>query len=260
MADLASIQAEFMALLLDNDRDIEQRVLPQGNLSQAQRLDIYRNGYLARLRSTIDSDHEILGLYLGDELFEQMVEDYVQAHPSRFWTLRQFADSLPDFLAGHATFSQYPILAEIARFERVLLAAFDAADLAPLQLEQLQQVPPESWPNLQFTLHPSLHFYQTDWNSVESWHQLKQQQSPPPAEQSAQPGMWAVWRNPQKLTEYRSIDAHYHHLLLALSEQKTFAEICALASEFLPEETVAQTIQEQLVMWIQDGWLVKAIW
>ena len=114
MPSLLQIQQEFIALLKSGDRDIENRVIEQGQLSNAQRIDIYSSGYRLRLRGVIDSDHEILGLYLGDDLFDQMVNGYIDSKPSKHPSLRFFADQLPEYLKSTSPFQEHAILAEIA--------------------------------------------------------------------------------------------------------------------------------------------------
>jgi hypothetical protein len=80
----------------------------------------------------IDSENEMLGIYLGDDLFEQMVDGYIDSAPSQHPSLRFFGDRLPDYLQDTLPFSDHPILAEIASFERSLLNACDSAYTAPL--------------------------------------------------------------------------------------------------------------------------------
>jgi hypothetical protein len=61
--------------------------------------------------------------------------------PSKHPSLRFFADRLPDYLQNTAPFSDHPILAEMASFERTLLNVFDSADADTLSQQLLQQIP-----------------------------------------------------------------------------------------------------------------------
>jgi hypothetical protein len=257
---LAQLQQEFMSLLQTNDRHIEQRVIQQGLLNNAQRVDIYRTGYRIRLRGVIDSDHEMLGIYLGDNLFEQMVEGYIDAAPSQHPSLRFFGDRLPHYLQTTLPFSEHPILAEIAGFERSLLNAFDSADADTLNQQLLQQIPAEKWPLLKFSFHPSLTFYQCHWNAVESWQSLKNANTPSAPETSEQSKMWAIWRGLGKLTEYKSILAIERKVLNVMQQGKNFAEVCESLVGHVPEEQIAATLYAYIVEWLQRGWIVNANW
>lgn len=258
MPSLKDVQQEFMALLQDNDRQIESRVIKQGALNSSQRVDIYRTGYRIRLRGVIDSDHEMLSLYLGDDLFEQLVEGYIDAAPSEHPSLRFFAERMPEYLSKTAPFADHPILAEIAGFERVLLHTFDSADADTLEQSLLQQIPAEAWPTLTFTMHPSIHFYPTHWNSIESWQHLKNDGSPPEASYSEAPRMWAVWRGPQKVTEYKSLQGAEWIALQHMAQSKPFAEVCEALQPHLAEEEIAPTLFNYINEWLLRGWITSA--
>jgi len=257
---LAQLQQEFMSLLQTNDRHIEQRVINQGLLKNSQRVDIYRTGYRIRLRGVIDSDHEMLGIYLGDDLFEQMVEGYIDAAPSQHPSLRFFCDRLPNYLQNTSPFSEHPILAEIASFERTLLNAFDSADAVTLNQQLLQQIPAEKWPLLKFSFHPSLTFYECHWNAVESWQSLKNNKTPSAPIITEQSKMWAIWRGLGKLTEYKSILAVERKVLNAMQQGKNFAQVCESLVEHVPEEQIAATLYGFIVQWLQRGWIVNSNW
>ena len=96
-----------------------------------------------------------------------MVAGYIAAYPSRETSLRYFSEQLPIFLANTKPFSEHPVLAELARFERYLLTAFDASDAQAASAAMLSQIPAQDWPQLHFRLHPSVQRYQSDWNAVE---------------------------------------------------------------------------------------------
>jgi hypothetical protein len=260
MASLGKIQQEFMSLLQANDRTIEQQVIQQGQLSNVQRVDIYRSAYRIRLRGVIDDDHEMLGLYLGDELFERLVEGYIGAMPSQHPSLRFFANRLPDYLRSTPPFAEHPILAEIAGFERALLNAFDSADAEPLSELVLQQIPPVNWPYLSFEFHPSLSFYQCRWNGIESWQSLKNAEAPPTATLYEQSVMWAIWRGPGKLTQYKPVQPAERKMLTVMQDGLLFAQVCEVMQSEMPEAEIASTLYGYISLWLQRGWIVAASW
>jgi hypothetical protein len=258
MPSLRDVQNEFMALLQGNERQIETHVIKQGALTSGERVDIYRNGYRIRLHGVIDSDHEMLSLYLGDELFEQLVEGYIDAAPSEHPSLRFYAERMPEYLSKTEPFSNYPILAEMAGFERVLLHTFDSADADTLEPSILQQIPADAWPTLTFTMHPSIHFYSTHWNAIESWQHLKGDQEPPEASYRENPMIWAIWRSPEKITEYKSLRAPEWIALQHMTQSKPFAEVCEELSSLIPAEQVAPTLYGYINDWLERGWITSA--
>ena len=80
------------------------------------------------------NDHELLHLYLGDEMFDEMAHAYVKARPSGHPNLRWFSQGLPEFLRANAPYGQYPVLGDLAALEKALNDAFDGSDGAVVTL------------------------------------------------------------------------------------------------------------------------------
>lgn len=252
MSKLRELQLKFKHFLLNGDTRLAEQVKDTGNISRDIRLNIYANAYRQRLKETIDNDHPLLGVYLGDELFKQMVEGYIATHPSTFRSLRHFCNALPQYLLDTAPFNRQPIIADLARFERLLMTAFDAADTSRLTFEQLQQLPAEQWPELQLRFHPSTQLFDSDWNAVETWQALKQELTPPPPQRNGK-NYWLVWRNGDRLTEFRSITDEEYALLDKALQGGSFASLCETLLDFLQPEAVSESALRYLALWIEQG-------
>ena len=148
--NLKELQGDLLKSLLEGKNLGTKHIKEQGDISKNERLNIYQNAYRLRLREVIENDHQILGLYLGDELFEQMVETYIDLYPSRYKSLRSFGNKLPEHLKAVDPFSDYPVLSKIAEFERTLLNAFDAKDESLLTFESMQSIRMVLWPEVRF--------------------------------------------------------------------------------------------------------------
>lgn len=259
MSNLSAIQHRFMDYLLTGNVDpFIQDIAAKGGVSVDVRAQIYQYAYKQRLRETIETDHEMLGLYLGDEMFDAMVDHYVVQHPSQFYSLRDFTTQLPQFLEKHLPFSDYPILAEMARFERLLLDVFDALDAQVCSTQNLRDILPESWPEMKLRLHPSLQFFAADWNSVESWRALKAGDAPDPAVQ--QPGgQWLLWRGTDRLTQFRSLIPEEHSLLDAALHGANFATLCEMLGAERGEEDAPAAALNYLVNWLENGMITALV-
>ena len=251
MTALRKLQQNFAHYLTDNAGAIIDNIAEQGNIDRASRLNIYQNAYHVRLRECIETDHPILGLYLGDDLFEQMVSSYIRQHPSQYRSLRQFADRLPDYLTKNEPFRSHPIIAEIAAFERRLMDAFDAADCSTATLTDLQSLPAEQWPEMKLAFHPSLQLFESQWNSVECWKALKHEQTPPDA--CRQQAWWFIWRDRERLTQYRNLTVDGFVLYQCFRDHYTLADACELLKEHLPEEQIGQACLNHLQNWFELG-------
>jgi hypothetical protein len=244
----------MMNYLTDDELTIAQQVAEHGGISRDARLHIYKNAYQMRLKETIDNDHELLGMYLGDDLFDQMVSGYVKTYPSNNTSLRNFADLLPEFLAKYPPFNNYPLISELARFERLLMVAFDAADAERFTREVLLTIPHEQWPDLVFRFHPSVQISHFSFNTVETWQALKQESAPEPAKKM--PSTWLLWRNHQRLTEFRSLTKEEFLLIELMLKGNDFANLCDYLVTQHQGEDISPLALEYLLRWVDDGILI----
>ena len=248
---LKILQDQMMSYLLHDERAIDEHIVEQGKVSINTRLNIYKNAYKVRLRETIDNDHPILGLYLGDELFQAMVDGYLDQFPSTQTSLRHFAHQLPEFLSNTSPFCDHPILSEIATFERLLLTSFDAADATLFTLETLRTLHSDQWPALRFYFHPSVQLFQSHWNSVESWQNIKN--DTPPDKAFSRDMVWLIWRNPDKLTEFRHLTSEELQLLQLALNGKNFSELCDHLLLDHKQEEAAPIALNYLTLWLNSG-------
>ena len=128
MSDFARQQAEFQRGILSDDDTVLSEILDSPREKREALFGVYRHAYGSRLVEAVRNDHELLHLYLGDEMFDEMAHAYVKAHPSGHPNLRWFSKSLPDFLRSNAPYSDHPVLSDLAALEKALNDAFDAAE------------------------------------------------------------------------------------------------------------------------------------
>lgn len=256
MNDLQSLQRHFLAYLQHADVSIKGEISDAKDTDRAKRLSIYYNAYRSRLRGSIEVDHPVLARYLGDGLFDEMAERYIESFPSSQISLRHFCDQLPEFLASHEPFARQPVLAGIANFERTLMDVFDAADAEHVDRSYLSRLPPSRWPILVFHLHPSVRLYSSEFNVVEIWQALKSDLVPPAATHGAG-NCWLLWRNRDRLSEFRSVDEDEFALLVAALEGQQFSNLCEALLEWHSANDVAARASMLVMRWHDDGLVVE---
>ncbi|MDI1252692.1 DNA-binding domain-containing protein [Thermomonas sp.] len=251
--DLAQLQRQFIAHLRGNtDKDLEQAV-DVGRLPAATGLRIYANAYGARLREALENDHPVLGAYLGDELWEALCKGYINAHPSRVRSLRDFGNALPAFLAETEQFRRHPQLAELARFERLLLDSFDAADDPRANWTQLQVIPPEQWPAMRVRLHRSVRVHRARHGSVAIWQAIKADQDPPAYAGIEDAVDWVLWRDEDGVGRFRSLEHDSSAAFDCCRHSGSFAELCELMAITHPVEGVPARVLGYLQDWCAAG-------
>jgi hypothetical protein len=257
MPGLADLQTRFVDFLSGKNELIARSVADQGNIDAQTRLNIYRNAYQIRLKQALETDHEMLGIYLGDDLFELMANGYIETHPSNFTSLRQFGGRLPEYLKQTEPFNKHTILSELAFFERRLLDVFDAADAKRAPLSALRDIPPDEWPGMILRFHPSTQLFAAGWNSIESWKALKAGQEPPAA-QLQEHAYWLLWRGEDLLSEFRPINEDEHMLLSLAIEGNTFAALCESLLSRHDEDRIGAISLDYISRWFEQG-IIKEI-
>jgi len=252
MSDLQALQRQFLSFLLNGDPAITDAIVDQAPVGRDTRLGIYANAYRLRLRETLETDHEMLGLYLGDDLWDQLADGYIADQPSKFRSLRQYGDALPAWLRRHQPFSDYPQIAELADFERRLLVSFDAADSDRSSTAALAEVPAGDWPLLRLRFHASVQPFSASSNCILIWQALKAGNTPPDPTLD-QPATWLLWRGEDRLTQFRSMPEHESSLLTHFLGGGDFADGCERLLPLVTEDEVAASALDLLTDWLRNG-------
>ncbi|MET3134778.1 hypothetical protein AAKU55_005080 [Oxalobacteraceae bacterium GrIS 1.11] len=230
MNGLRQLQSDFQDYVLGRagaQPAIAAAVRGQSGLPADARLAIYYNAYRCRMREALSEAFDKTWSYVGDEMFAELAQDYLDAQPSHYRNLRWFGAGFADHAAQ--ALPDYPFIAELARFEWALGLAFDAVDAAAVGLADLAQVAPEAWGELVFGLHPSVQLVSMDWNTVALWKALGEQQAPPEAAAAPQAQCWLVWRS-ELQPHFRSLDALEAQALEALGRGASFGGVCEAAA------------------------------
>ncbi len=249
MQDLRLLQSDLINYLVNKKQGVESYIADGGPISKQTRLDIYSNAYKLRLRDVINTDHDILSYYLGDELFDQLVSGYINSHPSTHTSLRDYCSDVPNYLKNNPPFKDHPILSELARFEQTLLFSFDANDASTIDLIELNKLDIEDWPNIKVRFHPSMQIFESRYNCVEIWQALKQNKTPPDA-LKIDSCAWLVWRNSQRVTEFRSLEQSELESIQAFLTGNSFSYMCEQLLSHYPEEEVSKVAVTYLTDWL----------
>ncbi|RZU42955.1 DNA-binding domain-containing protein [Edaphobacter modestus] len=114
-------------------------IKPNDRLSSFERLEIYNRQYWFRVFSSFDEDFPGLKSIVGTRKFERLMRAYLEAHPSRSFTLRNLGSSLPAWLRDNPKYTQ-PRTAEaiaMADLEWAHIEAFDSERRQPLTTEEI---------------------------------------------------------------------------------------------------------------------------
>ena len=248
----------LMAPQNKSSQSLIELVADNGTVAPDIGMQIYANAYQCRLKETIETDHEHLCTYLGDELFEQMAMGFISAYPSHFRSLRDYCDALPTFLREDTYFSQFPILADMASFERRLLNSFDAADALRANYSELQALPAEFWPECNLRLHPSVQIFSCESNAVQCWQALKKEEAPCEADYSVNQH-WLLWRSEERRTEFLSLKDYQLSLIKGVMKGNNFSELCTLMLDWTEPGQAPVEVLKSVKSWFDMQLIQKLV-
>jgi hypothetical protein len=259
MSDLKELQQLFQArVLIPQDTAAPAWVSPGGRAQAEIQLSVYCHAYRARLKEVLANDFPAVLMAIGEDNFSERAEGYIHAHPSRYFSLREFGSLLPHFIQYSDAHPVRPWLYELAHFEWMLCNAFDAADAPVLTEQAMAAIAPGDWPQLHFVTHPSVHRLGFMWNIPEMWKVLT---SDTPAEVMAQAcdelSFWLIWRD-QLVVRFRSLPGDEQSALDTLCAGGDFDQICAALTTFNTIETVPLRAASLLKTWIGQGLISHA--
>ena len=249
MRDLHLLQSDLINHIVSKKQSVDHYISDQGPIDKQTRLNIYTNAYKLRLRGVIDTDHEILSYYLGDNLFDQLVDGYINSYPSTHTSLRDFCSNITNYLKTTPPFKDHPVLAELAQFEQTLLFAFDANDSNTADIKELRKLSIDDWPLIKVRFHPSMQLFINKYNCVEIWQALKQKQTPPEVQQFNY-SAWIIWRNTQRITEFRSLEISELEAIQIFLRGGSLSDVCEQLLSHFPEEEVSKIAVSYLYDWL----------
>ena len=162
-------------------------VLPSASLTAAERVGVYHGMYLARMREALESDYPGLARFLGPAAWEALVRSYVQAHPSRSYTLNVLGRDLPEFVAT-ARVRRPAFCRDLARLEWAVSEVFDAPEAPPLTEDELDAVAPDEWERARLVPVPALRLVVLEHDAGAHLDALREGRRRPPRPSAPQPG------------------------------------------------------------------------
>ncbi len=250
---LINLQVAFHEHLLNGSPAIAQEVASGGRINVDHRLHIYHNAYRVRLQENLQDAFEKTWAYLGDETFAAATLAFLEENPPRHRNLRWHGADFPQWLANR--FPEDLDIAELATIDWQLRHAFDGANADPLAPAKLAGLTAEQWETVGFRFAPTLFLAPLRYNTVNIWHALDQEQSPPVAERLPEPTWLLIWRKGWQ-PHFRTIHAIEQAALSQLHAGASFAQVCAALNEHYSDQLTTQVVGASLRTWLQDELIV----
>lgn len=230
---------------------LEDIVRPSARLTTAERVGIYHGMYLSRMVEALESDYPALQRLLGAHGFADLVRDYVQAHPSRSYTLNRLGDHLPEFVAAAPGLRRRGFCHDLARLEQAISQVFDEEETPALTHEAIAAVPAADWEGAR--LHPIAAFRLVCVRyPVSAYIDATRGDGSAAPQRGRRPGGVAVYRRAYGV--YRlDLTPPAHALMEALVGGATIGEAVVLA-----QAGRARVLTEDLFLWFRD-WMAEGL-
>lgn len=248
--DFSELQRAVQRHVMHADAAVMPHINESAKVPAATRLRIYSNAYRWRLVEGLGGNYPQLQALLGDEAFAALALEYLDAHPSKHFSVRWFGSELEAYL--RETRPTQPWFAELAQWEWALAAAFDAADVAPVAIDALANIEPERWWTLRFDLHPSLQQLTLRTNAGAIFKAVSNDADVPDPVILETEQDWLLWRR-ELTTHFRSATASEMQALQLVRSDTTFEGLCEALCAWYPEEEVPAQAAGLLKCWIVEG-------
>jgi hypothetical protein len=269
--NLAELQALFQARILAGSGEADAPLLDalresQRGAAREELLGVYQSGYRVRLESFLYEDHPGLRALLGDDDFEALAREFVEANPPKNRNARWYTTGLPDYMAAAPQWRDDRRALSMALFERAMVDAFDAPNAETLTLQALAGFAPEDSPRFVFEFHPSLILLELSAGTMAAYQASDEGEEgggdealgeaegaetfAPDANETV-----AIWRCNEE-TAFRELEGDEYVALNEARAGRTFGDICQMAAFQQSGEIAPERLAQFLASWFEDGMVV----
>jgi hypothetical protein len=259
-ASCPSVANEASAFIRPNDR-----------LTSFERLEIYNRQYWFRLFSSFEEDFPGLKSVVGSRKFETLMRAYLEAHPSRSFTLRNLGSSLVAWLKQNPQYTKphTDSAVAMAALEWAHIEAFDNESRAPLSPDEIASLNADSHIALQpylrlltapyavddalLAVRDSAHDFGSQASNAVGIHLVRRTRSRRPAHEQI---YLAIHRHDDTVY-YKRLSREDFLVLGALERGDSLGEAieAAFHDSDTPESEHPAIIQSAFHHWMQMGWL-----
>lgn len=170
MPALRDLQASFAAHLAGEARADLAAVVAGDSISAEARLRVYRHHMLQSLAAALGATYSTVQALVGETFFCTMAEAFVVRDLPRQPVLAEYGEGFATFIEAYAPASELPYLADMARLDWALNAAFHKPEQPRLGAEDLATAAPDRLLCLRLTLAPGTAVVSSPYPIDRIWH------------------------------------------------------------------------------------------
>jgi hypothetical protein len=255
----AVMTAESEPVLM-SDREAEQWLTSGPRMTAAERIDIYRRGYRARLIECLADDYPTVRHALGSDSFERLCRAYIARYPSDGPNLNPFGRRMASFVRDEGPPPLRAFAADLASLEWAIVEAIHARSVPPLTLQALRDVPTDAWSEVRLAANPTVRLLRFDYPVNAYFGACRDREDPPTPAPS--PAATVVYRSGPTIWR-ADLTAPMFQVLSGLVAGERLADALARAARSLadlPESEASERVRAWFAEWVGNGMFVKAEW
>ncbi len=169
MATLLELQRAILAAVLTRESDEAAHFIVGDGFAPDGRLNIYRNTFLASLKSALRISFPAVDRLVGAEFFDGAAQCFIETEPPQSADLYLYGAGFADFLARFAPAASLGYLSDVARLEWAVNCALHAADITPLATECYAAIAEADPAGLALVPHPSMTMLRLEYPADAIW-------------------------------------------------------------------------------------------
>lgn len=253
--NLETLQTEFQDKLLTTECSGADWIADSKvTLTPKERMGIYHNAYRIRLVEVLLDNFEHTGMYLGEEWFYKLGYAYVEKHASTHHNIAEYGKHFPDYLAEQLPKDME--VSELALIDWKLRRAFDGFDSDVLKGDDLQMLIGTHGADTRLTPVPTLCIVTHDFNTLDIWQAVNNEEAPPAVENLENPTDILIWRK-EFSPHFRSLTPIESAAINYLLSGDTIDQIGESLTQEFPQADVTNEFGLMLQRWINDEVLAR---
>lgn len=254
-------QQQFLKYIIGESKATLLEMVPAKKLTLKESLDIYQQGYLARLTEMLGEHYQACWQVLGDEHFLKACQEFISQNPSQEWNLNRYGKDFAKFLAQQSYNKDYPFLSELAQLEWHKQVLFHQADQVGLTSTEIEAQ--EFTENSRLELVSSVILGQSNFAIMQIYTAALNGDTEIPEEFAVASG-WALYKHEQQVYG-KSFNPDILQLLQTLNSQKSISEAVALINAMTDVATNENTAVlkpedvQNLFQWLAENRLIAKI-
>ncbi|HMI97031.1 MAG TPA: DNA-binding domain-containing protein [Micropepsaceae bacterium] len=169
MPTLLELQRSISKAILSRETDEAAHLFVGDGLIPHERLNIYRNTFLAGLTSALRISFPAVHRLVGAEFFDGAAQCFIEAEPPQSANLYLYGAGFADFLARFSPAASLVYLPDVAHLEWAVNCALHASDAAPLAPECYTAIAEADPARLMLAPHPSLTMLRLEYPADAIW-------------------------------------------------------------------------------------------